>query len=63
VAKGQNEAISTNPVRIVGIVHHDVLKEVMGYRCQGHRSAGMTITSLLDRVHGQDSSRSYGSRF
>jgi hypothetical protein len=63
VAKGQNEAISTNPVRIVGIVHHDVLKEVMGYRRQGHRRARVTVAGLLDRVHGQDSSRSYGSRF
>ncbi|CAB4543241.1 unannotated protein [freshwater metagenome] len=61
VSKGQNEAIATNPVRIVGVVGHDVLKEVVGNRCQGHRGAGVTVAGLLDRVHGQDASRGYGS--
>jgi hypothetical protein len=50
-------------MRIVRVVLHDVLKKVMGYRRQGHRRARVAVAGLLDRVHGQDSSRSYGSRF
>jgi hypothetical protein len=60
VANAQNEPVSTNPLRVAGVVSQNLLKKQMSYRSQTDGGAGMPITDLFYRVGCQNSSGVHG---
>ena len=54
MATGEDEAITSGPLGIVRIVLDVVLIQRVGNRSQGHRGAGVAVSSTLDGVGGED---------
>ena len=53
----QNEAIPIEPVRILGVVFHDLIVENMTHRRTAHGQTRVTGISFLNRINGQESDR------
>ena len=54
VTAREDEAISAEPVRILGIVVHDVLVQEVGSRGEAHSRARVPIADLLYGIRGED---------
>mmetsp|Transcript_24993 Transcript_24993/g.54348 ORF Transcript_24993/g.54348 Transcript_24993/m.54348 type:complete len:246 (-) Transcript_24993:26-763(-) len=54
VASGQHEAIPVHPLRVLGIVPHDLVPQNVAHRGAAHRHAWMTRLGLVHTVNGQE---------
>jgi hypothetical protein len=55
VSAREDEAVASCPVRIAGVVAHELLVVQVGHRGQAHRGAGVAVADLLHGVSGQQS--------
>jgi hypothetical protein len=46
----QDKPVSAYPIRVLGIVAHNLLKQKMGYRRQANSSPWVTVSHLLNSV-------------
>ena len=53
VAAGQHEPVAARPVRVGGVVAHQLLEDQVRRRGQAHRRARVAVADLLHGVHGQ----------
>jgi hypothetical protein len=53
VARGQDEAVTPQPLRVAGVVAHQLLEEKVRGRRQAHGRSGVAVAHLLHRVRGQ----------
>ena len=61
VARGQDEPVTAQPVRILRVVPHQLLEEKVGGRRQAHRGTGVAVADLLHRVRGQHADSVHGA--
>src|SRR5690606_24970532 len=57
VAGGEHEPVPAEPVRVGGVVDHDVLVEQVGQGGQAHGRPRVSVARVLHRVGGQDTDR------
>ena len=57
VARGQDEPVAAQPVRVRRVVPHHVLEEQVRGGGEADRRPGVAVADLLDRVGGQDTHR------
>ena len=62
VAAREHEAVTAGPVRIGGVVPHDLLEQQVRRGGQAHGRAGVAVADLLHGVHRQDADRVDGLR-
>ena len=57
VASRQHEAVTVEPVRILGVIPHDLVIQNMPHRSTPHRQTRMTGVGLLDSINRQEPDR------
>lgn len=57
MSSGQNEPIPIEPVRILGVVLHDLIVKNMTHRRTAHGQTRVSGVSFLNRINGQESDR------
>jgi hypothetical protein len=60
VSDGQDEAVATDPLVVIGVAAHDLLEEEISGGCKAHRGAGVTVSDLLHGVCRKNSGGVYG---
>jgi hypothetical protein len=53
VSAGEDESVACDPVRVLRVMSHHLLKERVGDGCQCHGSSWMSVPDLLDCIHGE----------
>ena len=53
MAAGQHKAIAVRPQRLIGIVVHRVVEQLIRDRSQRHRRARVAAIGGLNRIHAQ----------
>ncbi len=62
VAAREHEAVAAGPVRVGGVVPHDLLEQEVRRGGEAHGRAGVAVADLLHGVHRQDADRVDGLR-
>ena len=57
MSSGQNEPVPIEPVRVFGVILHDLIVKNMTHRRTPHGQTRVTGISFLNRINGQESNR------
>lgn len=57
MSSGQNETVPIEPVRVFGVILHDLIVKNMTHWRTAHRQTRVPGISFLNRINGQESDR------